>query len=54
MSGYALVVQKGGAHVKPSLSFGAGSEAEPSDELRSPTADSVEFVYAERGRRKGA
>jgi uncharacterized protein (TIGR03435 family) len=45
MSGYALVVQKGGAHVKPSLSFAIGPEAEPSDELRSPTADSVEFVY---------
>ncbi len=45
MSGYALVVQKGGAHLVPSLAVDLGSAAEPATELSTPKPGWVEFFY---------
>jgi uncharacterized protein (TIGR03435 family) len=44
MSGYALVVGKTGARLKPSLSFGKGSDFEASP-LLSTNPERVEYVY---------
>lgn len=44
MSGYALVIGKGGARVKPTLSFGVGSDFESSP-LLSTNPERVEYVY---------
>ncbi len=45
MAGYALVVQKGGSHLVPSLAVGLGSAAEPATELSTPKPGWVEFFY---------